>query len=183
MDKSTILGKNYTYNSSNSTRLQLMRFFRLPCHFSESHSHPCDYLYKLQSFLTMPYEFFDSKLMYTDSPDMHESVVVTIVIYESEVFCNSQESNGDASEAKVRQHPAITSSAIYRALEDPLLPFEHKILRPKPTTIGQLITRAESGTAISTRVESTYDLRPRDSSDPRDSTEQERKEERWPRRP
>ena len=45
---------------------------------------------------------------------------------------------------RVRQHPAINSTAIYRALEDRDLPFVNRVVRPRPTTIGELITKASS---------------------------------------
>ena len=55
---------------------------------------------------------------------------------------------------RVRQHPAISSKAIYTALEDLLLPFENRVVRPRPTTIGQLITKAATDD-----VSSSYQLR------------------------
>ena len=55
---------------------------------------------------------------------------------------------------RVRQHPAISSAAIYRALEDRDLPFVNRVVRPRPTTIGELITKASSSS-----VRSDYPLR------------------------
>ena len=55
---------------------------------------------------------------------------------------------------QVRQHPAISSAAIYRALEDRDLPFVNRVVRPRPTTIGELIIKASS-----LSVRSDYSLR------------------------
>ena len=60
---------------------------------------------------------------------------------------------------RVRQHPAITSTAIYKALEEKDLPFKAKVLRPKPTSIGELITRAASDS-----IRSDYSLRSNNTS-------------------
>ena len=65
---------------------------------------------------------------------------------------------------RVRQHPAISSAAIYRALEDKDLPFKNIVVRPRPSTIGELITRASSS-----GVRSDYVLRSTSSN--KDSAE------------
>ena len=58
---------------------------------------------------------------------------------------------------RVRQHPAISSTAIFKALEDKELPFKNVIARPRPPTIGELITKASSS-----GVRSDYALRSTD---------------------
>ena len=55
---------------------------------------------------------------------------------------------------RVKQHPVISSAAIYRALDDRELPFINKVVKTRPTTIGELITRASSSA-----VRSDYALR------------------------
>ena len=69
---------------------------------------------------------------------------------------------------RVRQHPAISSTAIFKALQDPELPFKNVISRPRPPTIGELITKASTS-----GVRSDYALRSADkATQPADPSKQ-----------
>ena len=80
---------------------------------------------------------------------------------------------------RVRQHPAITSAAIYRALEDRDLPFFNKVVRLKPTTIGELITKASLSSVRSDySLRSTSGNRPTTLAEPTGETDQAERGER-----
>ena len=80
---------------------------------------------------------------------------------------------------RVRQLPAITSATIYRALEDRDLPFFNKVVRLKPTTIGEQITKASSSSVISDySLRSTSGNRPTTSAEPTGETDQAERGER-----